>query len=114
MMYTIWWHIVSYSTTSCEVVTAEEKAQTSQQTETATVNKLLDSYTSGDIYRCIHPLRTSAAFDKWRKNFFKCKTAYHAKVTPSMHLGPNNVSASWSSCIVTTAVSANDLHQRPS
>ena len=68
-----WWPIVSYRTTLCEVVTAEEKAQTSQQTETATVNKLLDSYTSGDIYRCIHPLRTFAAFDKWRKNSSNAK-----------------------------------------
>ena len=33
--------------------------------ETLAVNKLLDSHASGDIYRCMHPLRTSVASYKW-------------------------------------------------
>ena len=40
--------------------------------ETAAVNKLQDSHAGGDIYSCKHSLRTSVAFQKWRKKFFKC------------------------------------------
>ena len=41
---------------------------------TAAVNILvLDSLVGGDIYSCVHPLKTFVAFYKWRKKFLKCK-----------------------------------------
>ena len=41
--------------------------------ETAALDKQLDSHLGGDIYRPMHPLKTSAAFHKWRKKISKNK-----------------------------------------
>ena len=67
----------------------------------AAVNKQLDSYIGGDIYRPVHPLRTFVTFYKWSKylQIQKGDSLSLAKLTSSKYLRPHNISACWSSSI---------------
>ena len=74
--------------------------------ETAAIYKLLNSHAGGDIYRCMHLLRTLFAFTNWLNYSLNAKRrllkfgTYLAKLTSRKYLGPHKVSVCWSNCFL--------------